>query len=50
MSLPKIALDQDIQPLSEFRKNAAEFIERIKTEKRSIILTQHGKVVPLLLM
>jgi prevent-host-death family protein len=33
----------EIQPLSEFRKNAADFIDRIKKEKRSIVLTQHGK-------
>lgn len=39
----RIELDQDIQPLSEFRKHAADFIERIKTKKRSIVLTQHGK-------
>ncbi|MDZ7719083.1 MAG: type II toxin-antitoxin system Phd/YefM family antitoxin [Balneolaceae bacterium] len=39
----RIELDQDIQPLSEFRKHAADFIERIKKQKRSIVLTQHGK-------
>ncbi|NBC02392.1 MAG: type II toxin-antitoxin system prevent-host-death family antitoxin [Bacteroidetes bacterium] len=35
-------------PLSEFRKHAADFIERIKTKKRSILLTQHGKSVAVL--
>lgn len=39
----QIDLDQDIQPLTEFRKHTAEFIDRIKTNKRPIILTQHGK-------
>jgi len=43
MSAIRIELDQDIQPVSEFRKNAASFIDRIQKEKRSIILTQHGK-------
>ena len=43
MSTARIELDRDIQPLSEFRKHAAEFIDRIKKEKRSIVLTQHGK-------
>ncbi|MEX1211953.1 MAG: type II toxin-antitoxin system Phd/YefM family antitoxin [Balneolaceae bacterium] len=43
MATVRIELDQDIQPLSEFRKHAAEFIERIKEQKRSIVLTQHGK-------
>jgi len=43
MANARIELDQDIQPLSEFRKHAADFINRIKSEKRSIVLTQHGK-------
>lgn len=43
MATARIEIDQDIQPLSEFRKHAAEFIERIKQQKRSIVLTQHGK-------
>lgn len=43
MTTARIEIDQDIQPLSEFRKHAAEFIERIKQQKRSIVLTQHGK-------
>lgn len=43
MNTARIELDQDIQPLSEFRKHAAEFIDRIKKQKRSIVLTQHGK-------
>ena len=43
MSTARIEIDQDIQPLSEFRKHAADFIDRIKKQKRSIVLTQHGK-------
>lgn len=43
MATARIEIDQDIQPLSEFRKHAADFIDRIKKQKRSIILTQHGK-------
>ena len=43
MSVLRLELDQDIQPVSEFRKNAANFIDRIRKEKRSIVLTQHGK-------
>ncbi len=39
----RIEIDQDIQPLSEFRKHAADFIDRIKNQKRPIVLTQHGK-------
>ncbi|MEO1021093.1 MAG: type II toxin-antitoxin system Phd/YefM family antitoxin [Bacteroidota bacterium] len=43
MPVTRIEIDQDIQPLSEFRKHAADFIDRIKHQKRSIVLTQHGK-------
>lgn len=43
MNTARIEIDQDIQPLSEFRKHAADFIDRIKKQKRPLILTQHGK-------
>jgi prevent-host-death family protein len=43
MSAIHLELDQDIRPASEFRKNAASFIDRIQKQKRSIVLTQHGK-------
>jgi len=43
MSTIRFELDQDIRPVSEFRKNAAGFIERLQKQKRSIVLTQHGK-------
>lgn len=38
-----IQLDRDIRSLSDFRANAASFIERVKSERRPLILTQHGK-------
>ena len=38
-----IQLDQDIRSLSDFRANAASFIEQVKSEKRPLIITQHGK-------
>ena len=41
--MQKILLHEDIHPLSEFRANAALFIEKIRKTKRSLILTQHGK-------
>lgn len=44
-----LQLDRDIQPLSEFRANAASFIQRVKTEGRPLILTQHGKSSAVLL-
>ncbi|AXI99787.1 prevent-host-death family protein [Cyclonatronum proteinivorum] len=47
-SAARIDKEQDIQPLSAFRKNATDFIEKIKSEKRSIVLTQNGKRVAVL--
>lgn len=41
--MQSLQVDLDIQPLSEFRANAASFIQRVKTEHRPLILTQHGK-------
>jgi len=43
MTTTRFEIDKDIQPLSEFRKHASDFIGRIKKHKRSIVLTQHGK-------
>jgi len=44
-----ISISKDIEPLSEFRKQSADFIKRLKQEKRSIILTQHGKSAAVLM-
>jgi len=41
--MAQIQLDQDIRSLSDFRANAASYIERVKTERRPLVLTQHGK-------
>jgi len=43
MGTKKLVLDEDIQPLSEFRKNSAQYISKLKKENRTIVLTQHGK-------
>ena len=39
----QIQLDEDIKSLSDFRANAASYIEQVKKGKRPLILTQHGK-------
>ena len=41
--MSQIQLDQDIRSLSDFRANAASYIERVKSERRPLVLTQHGK-------
>ena len=41
--MSQIQLDQDIRSLSDFRANAASYIERVKSKSRPLVLTQHGK-------
>jgi antitoxin YefM len=36
-------LSTDIRPVSEFRANAAELIERVRSSRRPLILTQRGR-------
>jgi antitoxin YefM len=38
-----IRFDEDIRPLSEFRANAAAFVEQVQTTHRPIVLTQRGR-------
>jgi antitoxin YefM len=40
MQRPK--LDRDVRPVSEFRANAAELIEQVRTNRRPLVLTQRG--------
>jgi antitoxin YefM len=40
MQRPK--LSEDIQPLSEFRANAAALLDRVRSTKRPLVLTQRG--------
>ena len=38
----RINLREDIQPLSEFRANAAAMLRRVRESGRSLVLTQRG--------
>lgn len=38
----RINLETDIQPLSEFRSDAAGMIERMRESRRPLVLTQRG--------
>jgi len=40
---------QDIRPLSEFRANAAAFIQQVRSTRRPLVLTQHGRGAAVLL-
>ena len=37
-----IHLEEDIRPLSEFRANTADLIQRVRTSGRPLVLTQRG--------
>jgi antitoxin YefM len=47
--MSRIHLDQDIQPLSEFRAGVASFIKQINETRRPLVITQHGKGVAVVL-
>ncbi len=40
---------RDIQPVTEFRANAAQFIEQVRETGEPVILTQHGRSAAVLL-
>jgi antitoxin YefM len=44
-----IRFTEDIRPLSEFRANAAAFVEQVRVTQRPIVLTQHGRSAAVLL-
>lgn len=45
----RLNLSKDIKPVSEFRANAAELIEQVKTSGRPLVLTQRGQSTAVLL-
>lgn len=44
-----IRFSLDIRPLSEFRANAAAFVQQVRRTRRPLVLTQHGKSAAVLL-
>jgi antitoxin YefM len=47
--VPKLRPSRDIQPVTEFRANAAQFIDQVRETGEPVILTQHGKSAAVLL-
>jgi antitoxin YefM len=45
----RIKLDEDVKPVSEFRQNAARFVQQVRETHRPLVLTQHGKSAAVLL-
>ena len=47
--MPKLKPSRDIRPVTEFRANAAQFIEQVQETGEPLILTQHGRSAAVLL-
>jgi prevent-host-death family protein len=47
--VPKLKPSRDIQPVTEFRANAAQVIEQVRETGAPVILTQHGRGAAVLL-
>jgi len=47
--MSRIQIDEDIQPLSEFRSKVAFYFDKVKKTKRPLIITQNGKSAAILL-
>ena len=43
-----INLEEDVQPLSEFRSGVSSYIQQVTQTKRPLLITQHGKGVAIL--
>jgi prevent-host-death family protein len=47
--MSKLKPSRDIQPVTEFRANAAQFIEQVRETREPVILTLHGRSAAILL-
>jgi prevent-host-death family protein len=47
--MPKLKLLRDIQPVTEFRAKAAQFIEQVQETRVPVVLTQHGRSAAVLM-
>jgi antitoxin YefM len=44
-----VRLSRDIRPVTEFRANAAAFIDQVQATRKPVVLTQHGRGTAVLL-
>lgn len=47
--LPRLLPSEDVRPVTEFRAHASAFLTQIRTTRRAVILTQHGRSAAVLL-
>lgn len=47
--MQRVALDQDVKPISEFRANAASLVQQVQRTRRPLVITQQGRSAAVLL-
>jgi len=47
--MQRIQLQEDIQPLSEFRSKVSFYLEKVNKNKRPLVITQNGKSAAILI-
>lgn len=47
--MQRIQLQEDIQPLSEFRSKVTYYLDKVNKNKRPLVITQNGKSAAILL-
>ena len=47
--MPRLRVDQDIRPMSEFRTGIDPFLKQVRDTKRPLVITQDGKGAAVLL-
>jgi antitoxin YefM len=47
--MPRLNLDEDVKPLSEFRANVTTCIRQTRRTRRPLVITHHGKSAAVLL-
>jgi len=45
----EINAGQDVKPISDFRKDTAKVLKRLKETRQPVLLTQHGRSVAVLI-
>ena len=47
--MPRLVLDQDVKPLSEFRAHVTSCLSQVRKTRRPVVITHHGKSAAVLL-
>jgi len=47
--MPRLLLDEDVKPLSEFRAHVTSCLSQIRKTRRPVVITHHGKSAAVLL-